>query len=127
MIRRQPRSTRTDTLFPYTTLFRSTAAAAFLAIVRLVASDFNVLSIQKKPRLLYSATVRYNGAIEILTAQKRPRSDEWYNLSVASRSRINFSGVPLVKSKNGSGDVDTSRQGCRYNRSISRHRRFNCP
>src|SRR3546814_14428858 len=101
MIRRQPRSTRTDTLFPYTTLFRSTAAAAFLAIVRLVASDFNVLSIQKKPRLLYSATVRYNGAIEILTAQKRPRSDEWYNLSVASRSRINFSGVPLVKSNNG--------------------------
>src|SRR3546814_10307543 len=28
MIRRPPRSTRTDTLFPYTTLFRSTAAAA---------------------------------------------------------------------------------------------------
>src|SRR3546814_9509794 len=28
MIRRQPRSTRTDTLFPYTTLFRSKAAAA---------------------------------------------------------------------------------------------------
>src|SRR3546814_10104938 len=28
MIRRPPRSTRTDTLFPYTTLFRSTAAPA---------------------------------------------------------------------------------------------------
>src|SRR3546814_20831474 len=28
MIRRPPRSTRTDTLFPYTTLFRSIAAAA---------------------------------------------------------------------------------------------------
>src|SRR3546814_6269888 len=27
MIRRPPRSTRTDTLFPYTTLFRSTAVA----------------------------------------------------------------------------------------------------
>src|SRR3546814_8930894 len=27
MIRRPPRSTRTDTLFPYTTLFRSIAAA----------------------------------------------------------------------------------------------------
>src|SRR3546814_2661850 len=27
MIRRPPRSTRTDTLFPYTTLFRSTAAS----------------------------------------------------------------------------------------------------
>src|SRR3546814_12693810 len=28
MIRRPPRSTRTDTLFPYTTLFRSTRLAA---------------------------------------------------------------------------------------------------
>src|SRR3546814_2343976 len=28
MIRRPPRSTRTDTLFPYTTLFRSSPAAA---------------------------------------------------------------------------------------------------
>src|SRR3546814_4941898 len=28
MIRRPPRSTRTDTLFPYTTLFRSPAAGA---------------------------------------------------------------------------------------------------
>src|SRR3546814_9573563 len=30
MIRRPPRSTRTDTLFPYTTLFRSTAARQLL-------------------------------------------------------------------------------------------------
>src|SRR3546814_7641400 len=29
MIRRPPRSTRTDTLFPYTTLFRSSAASSF--------------------------------------------------------------------------------------------------
>src|SRR3546814_21200447 len=31
MIRRPPRSTRTDTLFPYTTLFRSLALAVFMA------------------------------------------------------------------------------------------------
>src|SRR3546814_7546593 len=30
MIRRPPRSTRTDTLFPYTTLFRSSSSTAFL-------------------------------------------------------------------------------------------------
>src|SRR3546814_8173192 len=30
MIRRPPRSTRTDTLFPYTTLFRSLTKSAFL-------------------------------------------------------------------------------------------------
>src|SRR3546814_6473636 len=32
MIRRPPRSTRTDTLFPYTTLFRSGTTALLLAI-----------------------------------------------------------------------------------------------
>src|SRR3546814_4734582 len=31
MIRRPPRSTRTDTLFPYTTLFRSDVPAAWLS------------------------------------------------------------------------------------------------
>src|SRR3546814_13173486 len=32
MIRRQPRSTRTDTLFPYTTLFRSLLEDEFLRV-----------------------------------------------------------------------------------------------
>src|SRR3546814_4674243 len=35
MIRRPPRSTRTDTLFPYTTLFRSRSLSGWLAIVGL--------------------------------------------------------------------------------------------
>src|SRR3546814_1266066 len=34
MIRRPPRSTRTDTLFPYTTLFRSRGACACIAASR---------------------------------------------------------------------------------------------
>src|SRR3546814_4676038 len=34
MIRRPPRATRTDTLFPYTTLFRSTAAANSISAQR---------------------------------------------------------------------------------------------
>src|SRR3546814_16936783 len=33
MIRRPPRSTRTDTLFPYTTLFRSDQTAATIVLV----------------------------------------------------------------------------------------------
>src|SRR3546814_19182419 len=36
MRRRPPRSTRTDTLFPYTTLFRSLDLHAFLGLDRLV-------------------------------------------------------------------------------------------
>src|SRR3546814_21114009 len=36
MIRRPPRSTRTDTLFPYTTLFRSIAANAKMLDVKIL-------------------------------------------------------------------------------------------
>src|SRR3546814_19036316 len=36
MIRRPPRSTRTDTLFPYTTLFRSNDTTIFFDLVPLV-------------------------------------------------------------------------------------------
>src|SRR3546814_11358738 len=39
MIRRPPRSTRTDTLFPYTTLFRSLHLAVDLADVQLHARE----------------------------------------------------------------------------------------
>src|SRR3546814_16906806 len=48
MIRRPPRSTRTDTLFPYTTLFRSRAAdrgngfAEFFAYLDLARRRFHV-------------------------------------------------------------------------------------
>src|SRR3546814_15926981 len=38
MIRRPPRSTRTDTLFPYTTLFRSRCEDVALAAQRLLAA-----------------------------------------------------------------------------------------
>src|SRR3546814_18245720 len=40
MIRRPPRSTRTDTLFPYTTLFRSRAQrlAAMVSVIALIAA-----------------------------------------------------------------------------------------
>src|SRR3546814_19986842 len=39
MIRRPPRSTRTDTLFPYTTLFRSLAAQHRRTVAHLHAGD----------------------------------------------------------------------------------------
>src|SRR3546814_16149132 len=39
MIRRPPRSTRTDTLFPYTTLFRSEVGNALTATTRLAGES----------------------------------------------------------------------------------------
>src|SRR3546814_3815019 len=65
MIRRPPRSTRTDTLFPYTTLFRSCQFDSFFlnqiiqqlkVLMRLCSSrsyqhPFQSLSIQGSPRI----------------------------------------------------------------------------
>src|SRR3546814_1683903 len=44
MIRRPPRSTRTDTLFPYTTLFRSTFEARTRGPDHLLAAECSPLS-----------------------------------------------------------------------------------
>src|SRR3546814_8250529 len=43
MIRRPPRSTRTDTLFPYTTLFRSVDPVVAVELLGDVAGQFQVL------------------------------------------------------------------------------------
>src|SRR3546814_6487536 len=48
MIRRPPRSTRTDTLFPYTTLFRSNGHGASLSPLRFRRLDPDQL--QDRPR-----------------------------------------------------------------------------
>src|SRR3546814_4531659 len=43
MIRRPPRSTRTDTLFPYTTLFRSFSAFVQVLLIDLVLAGDNAI------------------------------------------------------------------------------------
>src|SRR3546814_11651846 len=53
MIRRPPRSTRTDTLFPYTTLFRSDAAGDH-AILRKLTTDVCCLTDQIDKREILS-------------------------------------------------------------------------
>src|SRR3546814_10759355 len=50
MIRRPPRSTRTDTLFPYTTLFRSTCLTSVLAALACIS--FMTLSCNRLRSLL---------------------------------------------------------------------------
>src|SRR3546814_11171343 len=50
MVRRPPRSTRTDTLFPYTTLFRSIEGQAQLAVVFLYVLD-QVLQVARVGRV----------------------------------------------------------------------------
>src|SRR3546814_7780733 len=54
MIRRPPRSTRTDTLFPYTTLFRSTCSSFWASTANSIGSSLNT-SLQKPLTIIDTA------------------------------------------------------------------------
>src|SRR3546814_14563975 len=64
MIRRPPRSTRTDTLFPYTTLFRSGAAMGRPLPARLVARGLVELELEQ-PRQEIAGVGRVAGNVEL--------------------------------------------------------------
>src|SRR3546814_20364587 len=55
MLRRPPRSTRTDTLFPYTTLFRSTVAGVDVVVASRVQVEFRSLEERVRRRGFRSA------------------------------------------------------------------------
>src|SRR3546814_2431119 len=74
MIRRPPRSTRTDTLFPYTTLFRSwdDIRAQLYGSEREIASGDGVIALEAPYRALDAATVPV-----VVTAQI-PQTEDRY-------------------------------------------------
>src|SRR3546814_9264254 len=71
MIRRPPRSTRTDTLFPYTTLFRSrlTAASATPAVARKAFSTRPTQDAQVMPVIANSTVPLRDGRSEEHTSE----------------------------------------------------------
>src|SRR3546814_2846442 len=94
MIRRPPRSTRTDTLFPYTTLFRSLSGGCFQnrvlfeeTVHRLEARNFKVLS--------HSVVPANDGGIALGQAA---RSEE-HTSELQSLMRISYA-VFCLKKKN---------------------------
>src|SRR3546814_4682799 len=98
MVRRPPRSTRTDTLFPYTTLFRSVNAvekappsasrhAAVGTLVRLIAPMMPHLAEEAWSRL------GHNGLIA-----NAPRSEE-HTSELQSLMRISYAVFCLKKKK----------------------------
>src|SRR3546814_4800953 len=91
MIRRPPRSTRTDTLCPYTTLFRSYAASLLeTGIPVMLVGDFNViptnLDVYKPERWLDDA----------LFAPEAKRSEE-HTSELQSLMRISYAVFCLKK------------------------------
>src|SRR3546814_18803705 len=58
IIRRPPRSTRTDTLFPYTTLFRSFTKMKFNILFLLIYAEISVFFMQNRHNLLIVVTLK---------------------------------------------------------------------
>src|SRR3546814_6569438 len=86
MIRRPPRSTRTDTLFPYTTLFRSTGSRADGAAFSLI--------IQSGRRAFIS-----DGSVSSSSSSaSAPRSEE-HTSELQSLMRISYAVFCLKKKK----------------------------
>src|SRR3546814_13774834 len=102
MIRRPPRSTRTDTLFPYTTLFRSppvSSASSMLGVrsnhrfVTYSAQCVNRCSTRATPDVR-AHSVRRRGS----RASRRERSEE-HTSELQSLMRISYAVFCLKKKK----------------------------
>src|SRR3546814_9190815 len=107
MIRRPPRSTRTDTLFPYTTLFRSgrevrdwsargTAPRRAPTCRRptpcLAASAQPYGASRDQPQQKAGADIDGERAIEILAARRvRAVADQWFVVQDRKSTRLNSS------------------------------------
>src|SRR3546814_5263701 len=104
MIRRPPRSTRTDTLFPYTTLFRSQAADHHDAQVAAAAQDGGVEGgrlprrqpLPPHPFRSVGAGGQGNEAAGAVHGQDRLRSEE-HTSELQSLMRISYAVFCLKK------------------------------
>src|SRR3546814_6473769 len=97
MIRRPPRSTRTDTLFPYTTLFRSAFQAAAYpaqAVGRPVLGTPEVIRTLPRADLVGYLADWYRGPRMVLAARSEEHTSELQSLM-----RISYA-VFCLKKKN---------------------------
>src|SRR3546814_13533025 len=117
MIRRSPRSTRTDTLFPYTTLFRSDRRRAASLFRRRLYPCAGRRDHARRPCVLHQS--RGEGAAEdrpcpaaalhgsrraARTARDRKRVVEGKSVSV----RVDLGGRRIIKKKTNTGITYTS-------------------
>src|SRR3546814_8841490 len=88
MIRRPPRSTRTDTLFPYTTLFRSTGVVACCGTGRQARGGDRIVC----------PGAATDGGKSVRDREKRRRSEE-HTSELQSLMRISYAVFCLKKKK----------------------------
>src|SRR3546814_7087672 len=96
MIRRPPRSTRTDTLFPYTTLFRSRVLEHVLELAAPAANVAQGLVGGEAGRVLDGVLV-HQAAVEVVGGVDQ-RSEE-HTSELQSLMRISYAVFCLKKKK----------------------------
>src|SRR3546814_3453691 len=101
MIRRPPRSTRTDTLFPYTTLFRSRwmQLAAVRALIVEIFDNRHVITFRRhlgRARIIGDLPAERRGLLNVAGA--RLRSEE-HTSELQSLMRISYAVFCLKKKK----------------------------
>src|SRR3546814_3357996 len=92
MIRRPPRSTRTDTLFPYTTLFRS-------AYLRRVRTGVEAPAITAEERRAAMVLGTYCASCHMIDGEGASRSEE-HTSELQSLMRISYAVFCLKKKTN---------------------------
>src|SRR3546814_2204779 len=98
MIRRPPRSTRTDTLFPYTTLFRSISYDEWLLLTCLADAGRDARrAFNARLREMIGASMRcrlWNAAVRLAIARSEEHTSELQSLM-----RISYAVFCLKKKK----------------------------
>src|SRR3546814_1750555 len=101
MIRRPPRSTRTDTLFPYTTLFRSWALGwRCMSKLLFVPADAEggVLPGKRRTAPEHDKVAGHRRACDVRNSSCRSRSEE-HTSELQSLMRISYAVFCLKKKK----------------------------
>src|SRR3546814_7146425 len=91
MIRRPPRSTRTDTLFPYTTLFRSTLAAD--------------LGVNLSPGSGWSVFQTLEGRVNAESSDPAGNGADWNRQDTIAYIRANYSEFAQESGRTGGNDT----------------------
>src|SRR3546814_9542896 len=107
MIRRPPISTRTDTLFPYTTLFRSISAILDKAgisglagnFIRLVAQNRRLFAVSGMIRAFAALVARARGEMTAEVTVAEPLRSEEHTSELQSLMRISYAVFCLKKKK----------------------------
>src|SRR3546814_5449481 len=97
MIRRPPRSTRTDTLFPYTTLFRSPTCVSSPRAAWWMLPNVSAATSSAKPAT-GPATVPNSEFPYCVVSENRKRSEE-HTSELQSLMRISYAVFCLKKKK----------------------------